>query len=128
MATISNTIRLTGTLGNNPEPRVSENGVMSCTAAFGVWGEKRAPDGTRSESQEWFKLLLIGAVAERFAVEGQRGNRYFVIGSLQTRSQHVTRDTYRTVIEVVVDDFTSLSPADTRVTRDIGGVDGTGSQ
>lgn len=109
MARGLNRITLIGNLGNNPELRYTADGIAMATASLAVNGTRRAADGTREESVEWFRLVLFDKQAETIATYGAKGKPVFVEGRLQTRPYTDRSGVIRSAIEVVVSQFLLLS-------------------
>lgn len=108
MARGLNRITLIGNLGNNPELRYTADGVAMATASLAVNGTRRAADGAREESVEWFRLVLFDRQAETIATYGAKGKPVFVEGRLQTRPYTDRTGVIRSAIEVVVSQFLLL--------------------
>ena len=108
MARGLNRITLIGNLGNNPELRYTADGVAMATASLAVNGTRRAADGAREESVEWFRLVLFDKQAETIATYGAKGKPVFVEGRLQTRPYTDRNGVIRSAIEVAVSQFLLL--------------------
>lgn len=108
MARGLNRITLIGNLGNDPELRYTADGVAMTTASLAVNGTRRAADGAREESVEWFRLVVFDRQAETLATYGAKGKPLFVEGRLQTRPYTDRNGIIRSAIEVVVSNFLLL--------------------
>ncbi len=112
MARGLNRITLIGNLGNDPELRYTADGVAMATASLAVNGFRRAADGEREESVEWFRLVFFDRQAETISTYGVKGKPLFIEGRLQTRPYADRNGIIRTAIEVVVSQFLLLGTAD----------------
>lgn len=112
MARGLNRITLIGNLGNDPELQYTADGVALSTASLAVNGFRRAPNGDREESVEWFRLVFFDRQAETIHAYGAKGKPLFVEGRLQTRPYSDRNGVIRTAIEVVVSQFLLLGHAE----------------
>ncbi len=108
MARGLNRITLIGNLGNDPELRYTADGVAMATASLAVNGSRRATDGTREDSVEWFRLVFFDRQAENMSTYGTKGKPVFIEGRLQTRPYTDRNGIIRSAIEVVVSQFLLL--------------------
>ena len=98
-----NKVILIGNLGNDPEIRQFDNGMIA-TASIATserWTDKQT--GERKEHTEWHKLVFNGRLAEVVAQYVKKGDKIYVEGSLRTRKwtdQQTGQERYSTEIRV----------------------------
>jgi single-strand DNA-binding protein len=85
MASI-NKVMIMGRLGQDPELRYTPNQVPVCTMNVATTDFRVGPDGQRTESTEWHRVIAWQKTAENCAKYLTKGRGIFVEGRLQTRS------------------------------------------
>lgn len=101
-----NKVEIYGRLGKDPELKAMPNGnsVVNFTmATTRTWKEE---GGTKKEQTEWHNVVCFGKRADVIAQYVKKGDKFYVVGRLQTRSwddESSGKKMYRT--EIVVDDF-----------------------
>lgn len=98
-----NKVILIGNVGNNPETKQFENGMIATVsiATSERWTDKTT--GERKEHTEWHRLVFNGKLAEVVAQYVQKGDKIYVEGSLRTRKwtdQQTGQERYSTEIRV----------------------------
>lgn len=98
-----NKVILIGNLGNDPEIRQFDNGMIATVsiATSKRWNDKQT--GERKEHTEWHRLVFNGRLAEVVAQYVQKGDKIYVEGSLRTRKwtdQQTGQERYSTEIRV----------------------------
>ena len=96
-----NKVQLIGRLGQDPEVRETENGMV---ASFSIatneyWNDKA---GVKQESTEWHNLVLWNKQAELARDYLRAGSQIYVEGRLQTSSWETREGEKRYKTEVVV--------------------------
>lgn len=110
MAKSLNRVDVLGNVGADPELRSTPTGtaVINFTiATTDRWTDK---SGEQKEDTEWHRLVAWGKTAELIGQYVQKGNRLFITGKLQTRKWQDKSGGDRYSTEIVVQDFTLLTP------------------
>jgi single-strand DNA-binding protein len=114
-----NRVTLIGNMGNDAELVYTENGVARASCSLAVMGQRRAPDGEREESVEWFRCIFYDRQAETISTYGGKGKPLFVEGRLQTRPYADRNGVIRTAIEIVVSQFLMLGTANAATPEEV---------
>lgn len=85
MASI-NKVMIMGRLGQDPEMRYTQNQIAVCTLNVATSEVRVTPDGQRSESTEWHRVVVWKKQAENCGKYLSKGSAVFIEGKLQTRS------------------------------------------
>jgi single-stranded DNA-binding protein len=100
-----NRLSLSGVVASETEMRVAADGTPFLIATLGIPDATiTLPDGSLKAATQFFRLVLIGQIAERFAVEQRRGKGVTVQGRVQTRL-YSERARIRHSIEIVVERY-----------------------
>ena len=101
-------VSLLGNLGAEPESRYSQKGAPITTFRVAVNQVKTDAKGERQESTEWFRVRVMGRLAES-AQRLTKGGRVLVVGRLDI-SHYQSRDGEpRTGFDVWADEVVNLS-------------------
>lgn len=116
---------LVGRLGKDPEIRHFENGGM--VANFTMATSETYKDKTTGEKKEitdWHNIVVRNQAAEIMQKYVHKGDMLYVEGKMRTRSWEKDGVT-RYITEVVVDNFTMLTPKSSGNSASEGGYSGT---
>jgi len=116
---------LIGRLGKDPEIRHFENGGM--VANFTMATSETYKDKTTGEKKEitdWHNIVVRNQAAEIMQKYVHKGDMLYVEGKMRTRSWEKDGVT-RYITEVVVDNFTMLTPKSSGNSSSEGGYSGT---
>lgn len=100
MASI-NKVMIMGRLGQDPELRHTQSQIPVCTMNVATTEFKQSPDGERSETTEWHRVIVWRKQAENCAKYLAKGRGVFVEGRLQTRSWEDQNGQKRYTTEIV---------------------------
>jgi single-strand DNA-binding protein len=113
MAGSVNKVILIGNLGKDPEVRHLESGAA--VANFSIATSESYTDrntGQRVENTDWHNIVLWRGLAEIAEKYLKKGHKVYVEGKLRTRSWQDKDGNTRYTTEVVGDNMTMLSKAD----------------
>lgn len=98
MALNKNTHYVAGTLGRDPEVRITQNGTTICTVAVATkhWDSKE-----KVEVTDWIRCKIIGKQAEYIGSYGKKGGEIMVEGRVETREYIDKNGQKRTITETV---------------------------
>lgn len=90
-----NKVILIGSLGNDPESRELQNGMVTniSIATSESWKDKQ--NGEQKEKTEWHKVAFFGRLAEVAAQYLKKGSKVYVEGSLETKKYQAQDGTDR---------------------------------
>ena len=103
-----NKVILIGNLGQDPETKQFENGMIA-TASIATserWTDKTT--GERKEHTEWQRLVFNGRLAEVVAKYVKKGDKIYVEGSIRTRKWTDQQGIERYSTEIRVDNMQML--------------------
>lgn len=98
-----NKVILVGNLGQDPEFRVSQNGMGMANISIATsdsWKDKNT--GEMRERTEWHRVVLFGKLAEIANEYLKKGSQVYIEGQLQTRKWQDQQGQDRYSTEVVV--------------------------
>ena len=78
---------IVGNLGQDPEKKVTENGLVITTFSVATtekWKDKNS--GENTEQTEWHRVVTFRRLAEICAEYLRKGSKVYIEGKLQTRS------------------------------------------
>src|SRR3990172_8331718 len=87
-----NRVMLIGHLGRDPEMRTTPSGRPVTTFLLATSRAWHSTDGERHEDTEWFNIVAWGSLAEICQEHLRKGQRVYVEGRLQTRSEEHTSE------------------------------------
>lgn len=101
MAASFNRVQILGNLGGDPELRYTQNQTPVVTMNIATTDYRRTPDGEKTETTEWHRVVVWSKMAENCAKFLKKGRTVFVEGRLQTRSWADKNGEKRYTTEVV---------------------------
>ncbi len=110
MASI-NKVMIMGRLGQDPELRYTQNQVPVCTMNVATSDYRTGPDGQRTETTEWHRVIVWQKTAENCAKYLAKGRGVFIEGRLQTRSWDDKSGQKRYTTEIVATNVQFLPSA-----------------
>ncbi|NQY68836.1 MAG: single-stranded DNA-binding protein, partial [Flavobacteriales bacterium] len=114
MAGSVNKVILIGNLGKDPEVRHLENGAV--VANFSIATSESYTDkntGQKVENTDWHNIVVWRGLAEVVEKYVKKGHKVYIEGKLKTRSWQDKEGNTRYTTEVVADEMTMLTRADT---------------
>lgn len=109
---------LVGNLANDPESRLTQNGITQCTFRLATQRRVANKDGTREA--DFHAIVCWRAIAENCARYLRKGSRVAVEGSIQNRSYDAQDGTKRYVTEIVADSVEFLTAKEERGSNEAG--------
>jgi single-strand DNA-binding protein len=101
-------VTLLGNLGADPELRYSQKGAPMVTFRVAVNQVRTGPDGERQENTEWFRVRVMGRLAES-AQRLTKGSRVLVAGRLDITHYTSREGEQRVGYDVWGDEVQNLS-------------------
>lgn len=86
MASSLNRVLIMGNLGQDPELRVTPNGIPVCNFSVATSDVRTDKEGNRQETTEWHRVVVFNKQAENCGKYLSKGRPVFIEGRLQTRS------------------------------------------
>lgn len=103
MARGVNKVMIVGNLGQNPDVRVTAQGMQVANLSIATdESYKDRTTGERVPKTEWHRIVLFGKTAEVAAQYLKKGSKVFVEGRLQTRKWTDKNNINRYTTEIVV--------------------------
>ena len=115
MAGSVNKVILIGNLGKDPEVRHLENGAVVASfplATSEVYTDRST--GEKKEITDWHNIVVWRGLAEVVEKYVKKGTKLYVEGKLKNRSWQDKEGNTRYTTEVVADELTMLSRADSQ--------------
>jgi single-strand DNA-binding protein len=109
MNNLRNSITLIGRLGNDPENKTFENGKCLTKISLATNEVYKNQNGEKVEQTQWHKCIAWGKTAELMAQLLSKGKNVAVRGKMTYRSYQDKEGNKRTMPEIVVEEFVSLS-------------------
>jgi single-strand DNA-binding protein len=102
------TIHLIGNLGGDPELRYTQN--QQSVTSFSVAVNLSKPDGNGgwNEKTDWYRCTLWGKRGETLVEKLRKGNKIYVVGTLETREFDGRDGQRRTSLDVRVETYQDL--------------------
>jgi single-strand DNA-binding protein len=111
MAKSVNMLLLIGRLGNDPEVKELQSGLMVATLSVATNHSVKNADGQWSEETDWHRVVLFGKQAEFCRDYAKKGSLVYVEGRIQYRKYQKADSTQELLLtEVVAKDIQLLSP------------------
>lgn len=114
---------LVGNLGRDPEMRYSQNGTPITNFSIAVNRRKRNPDGSQQDETDWYRITFFRQQAEWAAEWLKKGNKVLVDGQLQINRYTGQDGVERTSVDVMGDNFQTLTTRDEQAAMGGGGGD-----
>ena len=110
-----NQVALSGRLAQDPEFRLTENGVARLSARLAVNRSYRHRNGEWQEESSFFNIVLWQKMAEYYAERIHKGTAVFIAGRLRSHSWRDEEDRPHFLVEIQVRSLQLLekSPAAT---------------
>lgn len=97
-----NQIALSGRLAQDPEFRLTENGVARLSARLAVNRSYRQRNGEWQEESSFFNIVLWQKMAEYYADRIRKGTAVFIAGRLRSHSWRDEEDRHHSLVEIQV--------------------------
>lgn len=97
-----NQIALSGRLAQDPEFRLTENGVARLSARLAVNRSYRQRNGEWQEESSFFNIVLWQKMAEYYAERIRKGTPVFIAGRLRSHSWRDEEDRHHSLVEIQV--------------------------
>lgn len=98
-----NKVILLGRLGQDPEMRMTQNGVPVATVSLATSEKYKGRDGQAKETTEWHRCVLWDKKAELAGKYLRKGNLVYFEGKLKTRQWEDQQGQKKYTTEIVVD-------------------------
>lgn len=102
-----NNVSLVGNLTRDPELRMTQSGISTCTFTVAV-NRPKSKDGV--QQADYIPIVTWRAIAETCAKYLAKGRKVAITGSIQTRSYDAKDGSRRYVTEVIANSVDFLSP------------------
>lgn len=106
-----NNVSLVGNLTRDPELRMTQSGISTCTFTVAV-NRPKSKDGV--QQADYIPIVTWRAIAETCAKYLAKGRKVAVTGSIQTRSYDAKDGSKRYVTEVIASNVDFISPRNTQ--------------
>jgi len=103
-----NKAMLIGNLTKDPETRVTQTGIKTCSFTLAVQRNRKNAQGIREA--DFISVVTWRQLAELCERYLSKGRKVGVFGSIQTRSYEAKDGTKRYITEVVADEVEFLTP------------------
>lgn len=100
----TNSVKLTGNLGNNPEIKNFENGSKVARFSLATKEEYKTKTGEKAEDTQWHFVSAWGKIAELIEAELKKGSFVSVEGRLTTRNYIDKTGQKKYITEIVAND------------------------
>lgn len=106
---LSNQVQLIGTLGNNPEIRVLQNGEIHARFSLATKAEYKNEKGETVKETQWHSIVCWGKTAEFCRCYLAKGDNVAISGRLNHRDYTDKDGVKRYLTEVVVNELLMLN-------------------
>ena len=96
-----NRVVIMGNLGQDPELRYTQNQNAVTTLNIATTEYSRTPEGERTSTTEWHRVVVWGKNAENCSKYLRKGSSVYIEGKLQTRSWEDKQGQKRYTTEIV---------------------------
>lgn len=83
MARGINKVILVGNLGNDPDTKFTQGGMVICRISLATTSVRKDKDGNQQERTEWHRVVFFGKLAEIAGEYLRKGSSVYVEGSLR---------------------------------------------
>ena len=97
-----------GNLGKDPEMRYTPSGQAVTQVSVASNRNYKDGDGEWQSETEWFRVVIWGEQAERFAEYLRKGHKVYVEGRIQTRQWEDQTGNKRYTTELIASRYQSL--------------------
>lgn len=108
-----NKVILVGNIGQDPDPRRTNDGTAICSVSLATtsqWKDKES--GERRSETEWHRVVFYGRLAEIAGEYLKKGRQVYVEGRLKTRKWQDKEGNDRQVTEVIAEQMQMLGNRD----------------
>ncbi len=98
-----NKVVLVGRLGQNPEQRVTPNGIAVTNFSVATHGTYKTKEGNYNDSTEWHRCVAFGKTAEYIGNFFTKGRLVYIDGRLKTRKWTDSSNVTHYTTEIMVD-------------------------
>lgn len=100
----TNSVKLTGNLGNHPEIKNFENGSKVARFSIATKEEYKTKSGEKVEDTQWHFVSAWGKIAELIEAELKKGSYVSIEGRLTTRNYIDKNGQKKYITEIVAND------------------------